>query len=221
MRGRNPVTLFPFLSVLVSTMGVLSFLAVTFLLFVRQEQAPPIETRPVEVSWVGAPEHVRPLLVECRADRLIFHPRNRGAAKIFTLSSLEREVEIVKEIERRGLARLGASPDPYRLWLFMKSAIQAETRLAGSFTRAVHEQELYNLSGEGRRRFIQFYPILLVYPEGVRTYEVGTFLVETTTRLAVGLEPFLNGWELPYREHTSQAGAGAEPVAHAAKAAST
>lgn len=207
MRGRPTVTLFPFLSVLVSTMGVLSFLAVTFLLFVRQEPTPPVEARPVKVSWIGAPEHVRPLLLECRADRLVFHRGGGGARQSFTLEVLEGEVKIVKEMEDRGISALGGSPDPYRLWVYMKNAIQEESRLDGSFTKAVHALELYNLSGEGRRRFVQFYPILLVYPEGVRTYELASYLVETATRLSVGLEPLLEGWELPYREYTSGAAA--------------
>lgn len=35
MRNRTPISIFPFLSVLLSTLGVLSFLAVTFLMFTR------------------------------------------------------------------------------------------------------------------------------------------------------------------------------------------
>lgn len=205
MRDRVTVTLFPFLSVLVSAMGVLSFLAVTFLLFVRQDQALPVEKKPVQVSWVGAPEHVRPLLVECRDDGVIFHRRRNGTTRSYSVQALEKEVEIVKELEQRSIDQLGPAPDPYRLWLYLKNAIQAEPRLSRSFTKAIHSLELYNLTGEGRRSFIQFYPILLVFPTGVRTYELAAYLVETTTRLPVGLEPLLEGWELPYGEHTSQA----------------
>jgi hypothetical protein len=203
MRSRHGVTLFPFLSVLVSTMGVLSFLAVTFLLFVRQEQTPREPAKPVEVQWVGAPEHVRPLLVECKPDGVVFHRRYGGVRRFFSKRDLEREVRIIKELELRSRTRLGAAPDSYRFWLFMKNAIQDEGRLMRSFTVAMHELELQNLSGEGRRRFRQFYPIMLVYPDGVPTYELATFLVETTTRLAVGLEPMLEDWSLPYTEHAS------------------
>lgn len=202
MRTRIQVTLFPFLSVLVSTMGVLSFLAVTFLLFVRQDQPPPDAAKQVEVQWVGAPAHVSPLLVECRKESVVFHLAP-GRSLRFSREELAAEVEIVKGIERKSIARLGAAPDSYRRWLFMKDAIQNDPRLAKSFTGEVHRLELYNLSGEGRRTFKQQYPILLVFPDGIPTYQLVSFLVETTTRLSVGLEPMLKGWSLPYQEHAS------------------
>ena len=109
MRGRQLVTLFPFLSVLVSTMGVLSFLAVTFLLFIRQEQTLPKRAEPVEVNWVGAPEHVRPVLVECRDDGVVFHRKDGGPSRFFPREDLEREVAVVKELERRAREELRAS----------------------------------------------------------------------------------------------------------------
>jgi hypothetical protein len=34
-------------------------------------------------------------------------------------------------------------------------------------------------------------------------YDLASYLVETTTRLPMGLEPMLKGWELPYRKHAS------------------
>ncbi|MCZ6556461.1 MAG: hypothetical protein O7A69_01640 [SAR324 cluster bacterium] len=203
MRSRTPVTLFPFLSVLVSTMGVLSFLAVTFLMLIRQEQVPQQPTKPVEVQWVGAPEHVRPLLVECREDGVVFHARLDGVSHFFPLSALEDEVKIVKNLEGQGVEGLGATPDSYRFWLFMKNAIQRDERLVDSLTGEFNNLELYNLSGEGRRNITQKYPILLIFPKGIKSYQMASYLVETTTRLSVGLEPMLEGWSLPYRKHAS------------------
>lgn len=199
MRRGNAVTLFPFLSVLISTMGVLAFLAVTFLLFARQENQPPPHPTPVEVSWVGAPEHVRPLLVECRADGLVYHPRGGGAARFFSRQALEREVGIIKEMEREGLAKLGGGLNRQQLWLLLKQRIDRDQRLEGSFTGAIHRVELTNLSREGRRGMEQHFPILLVFSNGLETYDMASYLVETTTRLSVGLEPMLPGWQLPYR----------------------
>jgi len=54
MRSRTPISLFPFLSVLISTMGVLSFIAVTFLLFSSPAKVNLSEPEPVEVRW-GSP----------------------------------------------------------------------------------------------------------------------------------------------------------------------
>lgn len=200
MRSRTPVSLFPFLSVLLSTMGVLGFLAVTFMLLVSaapvpEEQAQP---EPVEVRWVGAPEHVRPLLVECRGDAVVLHEPGGGQRR-FTRSALQTEVNVVKQVVERGYESLGPTPQRTDLWLFLKSTLPGEERLSGSFTMALHEVEIGNLRGPAQEQRIERYPILLIYPDGVATYELASYLVETTTRLSMGLEPMLEDWELPYR----------------------
>ncbi len=205
MRNRTPVSIFPFLSVLLSTLGVLSFLAVTFLLLSRTEAQQQREAQPVEVRWTGAPGHVRPLLVECRADALILHgiAGSDGTQRRYELAALERESEVVRELLEAGYGELGPAPSNTRLWFYLKGAIQNERRLVGSFTRFVHDLELDNLTGDARRREVERYPILLIYPAGIDTYELASYLLESTTRLAVGLEPMLPGWTLPYREEAS------------------
>lgn len=200
MRRGTPVTLFPFLSVLISTMGVLSFLAVTFLLFARQEHTPAASETPIEISWVGAPAHVRPLLVECRPEGLLLHLGGGSRPIFFSPEALDKEVAIIKEMELKAIGRLGPTRERYRFWLHMKSAIRDEPRLLDSFTMALNRVELKNLSGEGRRRFVQRYPILLIHADGLSIYDKASYLVETTTRMNVGLEPMLKGWRLPYRE---------------------
>lgn len=184
-------------------MGVLSFIAVTFLMFVRNEQVPAQTTKAVEVRWVGAPEHVRPLLIECKSDGVVFHTKTGQLSQFYPLRALEDEVIIVKQILRRGLAQLGVSPDSSRLWLYMKEAIRRDERLDEALTTEFNDLELLNLTGERRRKAIQKYPILLVFPDGIKAYRLVSFLVETTTRLSVGLEPMLEGWSLPYRKHAS------------------
>lgn len=191
------VSLFPFLSVLLSTMGVLSFLAVTFLLFTEREQAVTVE-QPVEVRWIGAPAHVRPLLVECRATRVVLH----GAEGRITFSRerIDQETERVKALQERALRMLGSTAGREQLWLFFKTVLAREDALADSFTLALHAMELDNLQGRAKAAHIEHYPILLVYPRGITTCDRVSYLAETTTRLHLGLEPMLDGWELPYRE---------------------
>lgn len=203
MGRRNPVTLFPFLSVLISAMGVLSFIAVTFLMFVRHEQTPVETAKQVDVRWTGAPAHVRPLLIECKSDGIVFHTETGNITHFYPLRALEDEVSIVKQIQIRGLKQLGVSPDSSRLWLYMKEAIRRDERLEETLTTEFNELELLNLTNERRRISIQKYPILLVFPDGIKSYQLVAFLVETATRLSVGLEPMLEGWSLPYREQAS------------------
>ena len=202
MRGRNPVTLFPFLSVLISTMGVLSFLAVTFLLFAQQEQAANAPKKVVEVNWVGAPPHVSPILVELHADTVRVHGPTWKEPRVFSTKMLEEEVRLIKTLERRAADQMGIVYDRYQLWLFFKNAISTSDELRESFTMAMHKLELYNLSGAGRKEFKQRYPILLVYSRGVETYDLASYLLDTTTQLNVGVEPMLEGWELPYQKVT-------------------
>ena len=105
MRQRIAVSLFPFLSVLLGTMGVVSFLAVTFLLFSESEQLPAQQQRLTDVRWVGAPEHVRPLLVECRPEGALVHFVD-GRPERFELARLRSEVQRVKALQERAIGLL-------------------------------------------------------------------------------------------------------------------
>lgn len=194
------VSLFPFLSVLLCTMGVLSFLAVTFLLFSEREQAVTV-VQPVEVRWIGAPAHVRPLLVECRATRVVLH--GTAGRTTFSRERIDREAERVKALQERALRVLGPSAGREQLWLFFKTVLAGEQALADSFTLALHAVELDNLQGRAKAARIERYPILLVYPRGIGTCDRVAYLAETTTRLHLGLEPMLDGWELPYGDAAS------------------
>ncbi len=201
MKSRTPITLFPFLSVLVSTMGVLSLLAVTFSLFAGPEgkgAAQAQRRRPVEVRWVGAPPHVRPLLLECQAGGVTIHDQRGEPARFFPYPALQQEVRVVREMQEQGMGQLGLALGRQTLWLYFKSAIEGERRLRGSFTLVMHQLELSNLTGENRQRREGHYPILLVFPDGIETYDLVSYLVETTSRLSTGVEPMLPGWTVPY-----------------------
>lgn len=197
------MTLFPFLSVLLSTMGILSFLAVTFLLFTPQDLPPEQPREPMEVQWVGAPEHARPLLVECRENTVRFHGAPGEPGRTYPVDRIREEVDVVKELESQGRQRLGPEVDRYQLWVLFKNRIEEEGRLRNSFTRTLHRVELDNLRGRDLERPETHYPVLLVYPEGIETYDMVSYLIERTTRLSMGVEPMLEGWELPYRDAAS------------------
>lgn len=196
MSNRPAISLFPFLSVLICTMGVLSLLAVAFLLMTSSSRtlpAPP--EQPVQVRWVGAPDHVRPLLVECRGEGAVVHGAAGAPARLFSTPALEREAAVVRELQQRGLEGMGLGRQT--LWFFFKSTLEQERRLQDSFTLAMHRVEISNLTGENRRRREERYPIFLVYPDGIDTFDRVSYLVETTTRLATGVEPMLPGWKVP------------------------
>ena len=197
MKNRTPISLFPFLSVLLSTMGVLSFLAVTLVLFSGSDTPLARPKQPVEVRWVGAPPHVRPLLVECRRGSVLIHDGPGGAR--FDRPALEREVAIVKELLAAASGELGPTPSETQRWFYFKTTLPQDPRLAASFTLWMHDLEIDNLTGKNRARLVERYPILLIYPDGVDTYDLASYLLEMTTRLAIGLEPMLPGWELPYQ----------------------
>jgi hypothetical protein len=211
MKSRTPISLFPFLSVLVSTMGVLSLLAVTFSMFAGSDARQPTRkaARRVDVRWVGAPPYVRPLLVECRADGAYVRGQGGEAAKFYSKLALQNEARTVRDLEELGMRRMGLSLGRQTMWLFFKSALENEPRLKGTLTLAMHQLELSNLNGPNRQRREEHYPILLVYPNGIETYEVASYLIETTTRLSTGVEPMLAGWALPdYRGGAGKAGSG-------------
>lgn len=202
MRERTGVTLFPFLSVLLCTMGILAFLAVTFLLISRVEVDVAPAEEPVEVRWVGAPEYVRPLLVECRAERVRVHDPAYREPRVFTLGELQDEARVVRDIEFAGLAELGGM-DRQRQLRFVKSRIRSDGSLRGSLTRALDRVETDNQQRQQMGGEEAHYPVLLVYRDGIESYEIVSYLVETTTRLSMGLEPMLKDWTIPYRSGAS------------------
>ena len=199
MKSRTQITLFPFLSVLLSTMGILSFLAVTFLLVSRPELSRAPERKPIEVRWVGAPSYVKPILVECLADEVRLHDPAGAAPRRFSRARLREEARHLRELEERGLRQLGPAVEREQLKRLLKTWVRGDERLRGGLTLAFDQVEQDNLRGRAGNRDTVYHPVLLVYPDGIDTFDLVTYLAETTTRLPVGVEPMLKGWRLPYR----------------------
>ena len=67
------VTLFPFLSVLLSTMGILAFLSISFLIVVPQDADSPAIPKRIQFEWVGAPGYVKPIFIRCYGNRVEYY----------------------------------------------------------------------------------------------------------------------------------------------------
>ena len=91
---RSPprVTLFPFLSVLLSTMGVLAFLSISFLL-ITPDQNETTFRRQIEFQWVGAPGYVKPIFISCYEDRIEYFNLFRNSQQSVTLKSLMHQIQ--------------------------------------------------------------------------------------------------------------------------------
>ena len=82
------VTLFPFLSVLLSTMGVLAFLSISFLLVAPQDADTPSTPKRIQFEWVGAPGYVKPIFIRCYADRIEYYNLFENQDYTLTLDNL-------------------------------------------------------------------------------------------------------------------------------------
>lgn len=86
------VSLFPFLSVLLSTMGVLAFLAISFVVTTQEDVQPP-RPQPIEFQWVGAPGYVNPIFIRCYADRIEYYDLFRNRERVVRLGHLMQEIK--------------------------------------------------------------------------------------------------------------------------------
>jgi len=167
MRSKIPpptVSLFPFLSVLLSTMGILAFLAITFLLFPQMEQNTPV-SKTIDFQWVGAPASVSPVFIRCYKDRVVYYDLFLNKEKTVLLKDLLLQIQ-------------GNKPD--LLSYFLK---------------------ILALNKEIQRNFrsTEYYPVLLVYPDGIISSELLFAIIEQIQGLNVGLEPMLPHWKVPYQ----------------------
>ena len=89
------VTLFPFLSVLLSTMGILAFLSISFLLVIPENVDDPANPRNFQFEWVCAPGYVSPVFFRCFKDRVeyfnLFQNRDHTISLDQLLDQLEGE----------------------------------------------------------------------------------------------------------------------------------
>lgn len=173
MRARNrhtaQVSLFPFLSVLICAMGVLGFMAISFLL-VSQAQVPEMNRQAVEFQWVGAPNYVKPVYIRCRKDHLVYYDIFRDADLRVSMQSVLADLQSNREGE---------------LTKYLKRLLQMNREIKLSYGT------------------IEYYPLLLIYNDGVLTSEIVIKLVETQfPDLNVGLEPMLPHWDPPYQSES-------------------
>jgi len=195
MLSRSALFFFPLLSILVGTIGVVAFVAGTLAVLGggggRAERGVS-----VRVEWEGAPPYARPVLLECRPDGVMMHEGDERPPRFFSLERLARESAVVRDLHDRGTARAGGVLTQDQEWLFFKAVIERDPRLKDSLTLALHRIEMANLKREGRARRDEQYPILLVAADGLDNYDLATFLMESTSRLPVWVEPMLAGWRV-------------------------
>lgn len=159
------VTLFPFLSVLLSTMGVLAFLSISFLLVVPQDADSLSTPKRIKFEWVGAPGYVKPIFIRCYTDRIEYY--NLFENQDYTIM-LE---ELLDQLQ-------GDNPE---LLSYLAQLFQLNTSIKKQFGNT------------------EYYPLLLVYPDGVLTSELLLVVIEKIGGLNFGLEPMLPNWEVPYQ----------------------
>ena len=159
------VTLFPFLSVLLCTMGILAFLSISFLLVVPQDADSPAIPKRIQFEWVGAPGYVKPIFIRCYGNRVEYY--NMFQNQDFSLS-LD---ELMDQLQ-------GESPE---LLSYLVQLFQLNVKIKKQF-------------GE-----TEYYPLLLVYPDGVLTSELLMVVIDKIGGLKYGLEPMLPNWEVPYQ----------------------
>ena len=164
------ITLFPFLSVLLSTMGVLAFLSISFLLVVPQDADSLSTPKRIKFEWVGAPGYVKPIFIRCYADRIEYYNLFENQDYTITLEDLLVQLQ-------------GENPE---LLSYLVELLQLNISIKKQFGKT------------------EYYPLLLVYPDGVLTSELLMVVIEKIGALNFGLEPMLPNWEVPYQSLNSE-----------------
>ena len=164
------LTLFPFLSVLLSTMGVLAFFSISVVLVVPQNADSPATSKNIKGEWVGAPGYVKPIFFRCYADRVEYYNLFENKDTTLSLEDLLNQIQ-------------GENPE------LLSYLIQ-----------------LFQLNRSIKKQFgkTEYYPLFLVYPDGVLTSELLMVVIEKIGRLNFGLEPMLPNWEVPYQSLNSE-----------------
>ena len=160
------VTLFPFLSVLLSTMGVLAFLSISFLLVIPGNADDLPKPRNFQFEWVGAPGYVSPIFIRCFKDRVEYFNLFENRDHTISLDQLLDQLE-------------GEKPDLLSYLVQLSSLNKSIKKQFGN---------------------TEYYPLILVYPEGVLTTELLLVVIDQIEGLNYGLEPMLPHWNVPFQE---------------------
>jgi len=78
--------------VLLCIMGVLAFMAVSFLLL-NQPQLPASEPEIVEFEWVGAPAFVKPVFIRCLQNQIVYYDLFEGKDLRLSFRELISEIQ--------------------------------------------------------------------------------------------------------------------------------
>ena len=163
---RTNVSLFPFLSVLLCTMGVLAFLSISFLLVVPHQKFFISKPKQIKFEWTGAPSYVKPIFFRCYNNRIEYY--NFFENRDYTLF-LDR---LLLQIE---------GDDP-KILKYLVQLLELNINLKKQFRKT------------------EYYPLLLIYPEGIFTSELLMAIIDKINGLNFGLEPMLTKMEIPYQE---------------------
>jgi hypothetical protein len=178
---------------MVAAMGALAFLAMTLVLLQGRKEREARTGIPVRVAFEGAPARAAAVSAECRAEGVTLHGPD-APPRFFSLERLRREAAVVRDLHERSANQTGGALTRDQEWLFFKAVIERDVRLKGSLTYALHVLEMGNLKGGGRAQRQEYYPVLLVFADGLASYNLAAFLVEATSRFPLEAEPMLPGW---------------------------
>ena len=167
------------------------WLATASLALEQQSRALLREQRTVRFAWQGAPQPTQLLVVQCRADGVALTTPGGGPKHFFPLSELAREVVMVKALQDRVAGRVAQGAGRRAQWQALGKLLPREPRLRDSLSLALRRVE--HRGGQGREPWA---PLLLVYPEGLQSYDLAAFLVDAATLWPVVAEPMLPGWRV-------------------------
>ena len=164
------ITLFPFLSVLLCTMGILAFLSISFLIVIPHDTYFKSKSKQIEFQWIGAPAYVKPVFFRCYKNRIEYYNffENRDY-KLF-LDGFLNQID---------------GKDP-KIIIYLFQLLELNTNLKKQFRKT------------------EYFPLLLVYPDGVFTSELLMTMIEKIKGLNFGMEPMLPDMEIPYQELNSK-----------------
>ncbi len=165
MKNNTPISLFPFVSVLLCMIGALALITVAMPIS-EQAQEEPEQQQNLEFQWIGAPEYARPFLIRCFENSIVFDNILLGTTQTLTLKELLNELQT-----------------------------------PSTFSRYLGQIQMQNLAFQKQQNDIEYYPMLLVYPNSARTVEILEWFLESSGIQNIGLEPMLQEWNVPY--HTS------------------
>ena len=160
------VTLFPFLSVLICTMGILAFISITFLLIFPKNNVITNKSKQIKFEWLGAPADVKPIFFRCYENRIEYYNFFEKIEKTLYLDELLTEIE---------------GKDP-KILKYLLKIVELNIKISKQFEKT------------------EYYPLLLVYPEGILSSEVIIALIEKIKGLNFGIEPMLPNMAIPYQE---------------------